>query len=392
MATVFVDMIGFFVVLPLLPFYAEKLGADPLRVGALISTFALAQLVTAPLWGRLSDHYGRRPMILLGLLISAGAYAIFELATAVWLLFLSRFVQGAGSGTTGVVLAYVSDSVGKEERAKSLGWLTAATSAGVMLGPAIGSLSASLGWIGPGFLAAGLCLLNFAFGWLWLPEPANGGEEGSRERRAERGATRRTIAEFVVRPRGPVASLVWIYTLGMMAFMAMNGVFALYLERVFGVTEATIGWFFVYVGGISLIMRSLILGRVLARGDGALRRGHPAAGAGGAADSRGNGPPLSGDDLDDFAPGGGVGDRSGSRGSAGVRRGGADDRTHLGRSGVSACWNPDSLLVGCRGDGSGASLCREDRRGAAGSDPGRRGSTPAPARGLRVGSTIRERR
>jgi multidrug resistance protein len=265
MATVFVDMIGFFVVLPLLPFYAEKLGADPLRVGALISTFALAQLVTAPLWGRLSDHYGRRPMILLGLLISAGAYAIFELATAVWLLFLSRFVQGAGSGTTGVVLAYVSDSVGKEERAKALGWLTAATSAGVMLGPAIGSLSASLGWIGPGYLAAGLCLLNFAFGWRWLPEPANGGEGGSRQKPAERGATRRTIAEFLVRPRGPVASLVWIYTLGMMAFMAMNGVFALYLERVFGVTEATIGWFFVYVGGVSLIMRSLILGRVLAR-------------------------------------------------------------------------------------------------------------------------------
>ena len=80
MATVFVDMLGFFIVLPLLPFYAEKLGADPIRVGAVVSMFALAQMVTAPLWGRLSDRYGRKPMILMGLLVSAGAYTIFEIA------------------------------------------------------------------------------------------------------------------------------------------------------------------------------------------------------------------------------------------------------------------------------------------------------------------------
>lgn len=262
MATVFVDMLGFFIVLPLLPFYAERLGANPVGVGALVSMFALAQLVTAPLWGRLSDRYGRRPMILLGLLVSAGAYTIFEVADAVWLLFLSRFVQGAGSGTTSVVQAYVSDSVGREERAKALGWLTAATSAGVMMGPALGSLSAALGWIGPGYLAAAVCLLNFAFGWKWLPESKSSSQPKDERRK---GSTRRAILEFLRHPTEPLPRLVWIYTFGMLSFMAMNGIFALYLERVFGINEKTIGWFFMYVGGVSLIMRSLLLGPAVAR-------------------------------------------------------------------------------------------------------------------------------
>ena len=128
MLTVFVDMIGFLIVLPLLPFYAERLGGDPTMVGVLISAFAFGQVAAAPLWGRLSDRYGRRPMILGGLLIAAAAYVIFESATAVWLLFVSRLVQGGGAGTVGVVQAYLSDSVPRDERAKALGWLTAAPS------------------------------------------------------------------------------------------------------------------------------------------------------------------------------------------------------------------------------------------------------------------------
>ena len=96
MATVFVDMLGFFVVLPLLPFYAERLGADPFIIGALVSTFAFAQLTTAPLWGKLSDRYGRRPAILGGLALAAVAYVVFGIAESVWMLFLSRLVQGRG--------------------------------------------------------------------------------------------------------------------------------------------------------------------------------------------------------------------------------------------------------------------------------------------------------
>jgi multidrug resistance protein len=265
MATVFVDMMGFFIVLPLLPFYAEKLGASPLGVGSLVSTFALAQLVTAPAWGRLSDRFGRRPMILAGLLVSAGAYVIFEMANVVWLLFLSRFVQGMGSGTTGVVQAYVSDTIPKEDRAKAIGWLTAGTSAGVMLGPVVGSVAASLGWLGPGYVAAGLCLLNFAFGLRWLEEPASQESVARRKRTQRKGDTRRAVLNVLRYPRDPVSSMIWVYTLGMMAFMAMNGIFALYLERVFGIDEKTIGWFFFYVGAISLVMRSVAIGPVVGK-------------------------------------------------------------------------------------------------------------------------------
>jgi MFS family permease len=264
MLTVFVDMIGFLIVLPLLPFYAEKLGADPFKVGALVSMFAVAQMASSPLWGRLSDRYGRRPMILGGLLISAGAYVLFESADSVWLLFLSRFVQGAGAGTVGVVQAYLSDSVPSRDRAKALGWLTAATSAGVMVGPAIGSLSAAYDLIGPGYMAAILCVLNFLFAWWWLPESAPAKPPGHRSSTPP-GATRRAIANVLRHPRSGAGSLIWIYALGMMAFMAMNGVLALFLERRYSVTEATIGWFFVYVGAISLVMRSVVLGPAVRR-------------------------------------------------------------------------------------------------------------------------------
>ena len=281
MLTVFVDMIGFLIVLPLLPFYAEKLGADPTRVGALVAAFAFGQLAAAPLWGRLSDRYGRRPMILSGLLIAAVAYVVFESASAVWMLFASRLVQGAGAGTVGVVQAYLSDSVPRAGRAKALGWLTAATSAGVMIGPVIAVIAKTTGWIGPGYLAAGLCVLNFLFGLVWLPEPL-ARRRGEQRPGAEPGATRRAISEILRRPAGPVGALVWIYAFGMMAFMAMNGVLALYLERAFGVTEATIGWFYTYVGGVSLLMRTLVLGAVIKRlGEvGTLRLGLLAISAG----------------------------------------------------------------------------------------------------------------
>ncbi|MEJ2084142.1 MAG: MFS transporter [Acidobacteriota bacterium] len=264
MLTVFVDMIGFLIVLPLLPFYAERLGADPFKVGALVSMFAVAQMASSPLWGRLSDRYGRRPMILGGLLISAAAYVFFESADTVWMLFLSRFVQGAGAGTVGVVQAYLSDSVPSRDRAKALGWLTAATSAGVMIGPAIGSLAAAYNLVGPGYLAAILCILNFLFAWWWLPESFPSQPSG-RRREAVPGATRRAIGSVLRHPRGEVGSLIWIYALGMMAFMAMNGVLALFLERRYSVTEETIGWFFVYVGGVSLVMRSVVLGPAVRR-------------------------------------------------------------------------------------------------------------------------------
>lgn len=269
MATVFADMVGVLMVLPLLPFYAERLGANESIVGALVGVFFLAQLLTSPIVGRLSDRYGRRPMIIAGLVASAVSYVLFGLATSIFLLFLSRVIQGA-VGTTAVVQAYVADAVEPQDRAKALGWVTAATSAGVMLGPLLGSLSTYLGPQAPFYMAAGLCLVNALCAWRWLPEPQRSrpagpgtGETGAHS--APRPPLRKAMIEVVRHPLAPVSALIWIYAIGMLAFMAMNGVLALYLARAFGVTEKQIGYFYTYVGGISLVMRALLLGPAVRR-------------------------------------------------------------------------------------------------------------------------------
>lgn len=269
MATVFVDMIGFTIVLPQLPFYATRLGANASLVGMLIAAHPFAQLAVSPLWGRLSDRLGRRPLILAGLLLSAVAYVLFGMAEAIWLLFASRLVQGAGGGITGVVQAYVADAVEPEQRTKALGWLTAATSAGVMIGPEVGSYAfKALGQEGPGFVAAGLCLLNVLFAWKWLPEPQRYSTPASElavQTEAPRRSLWRSFRDVLVHPTSPVSSLIWVYTIGMMAFMAMNGTLALYLKDEFGVNEGNIGHFYFYVGAISVIMRAVLLGPAVRR-------------------------------------------------------------------------------------------------------------------------------
>src|SRR6476659_1074211 len=169
--TAFVDMVGLTMIVPLLPFYATELGASATVVGLLVSAFSVAQLAVAPLWGRFSDRYGRRPAILAGLLITACAYVVFGLARSVPVLLLSRLVQGLGGGTIGVVQAYVADASPPEERTKSLGWLSAVTSLGAVAGPAFGSLMISLGGRhAPGLAAAALTTLVAGFAARFLVE------------------------------------------------------------------------------------------------------------------------------------------------------------------------------------------------------------------------------
>ncbi|HUR94893.1 MAG TPA: MFS transporter [Gemmatimonadales bacterium] len=258
----FVDAIGFMIILPLLPFYATRLQATPEVVGWLIAAFAVAQLLSAPVWGQVSDRYGRRPALMSGLAASAVAYAVFGFADAVWLLFASRVVQGAGGGTTGVAQAYVADTVEPKDRARALGWLSSATAAGVILGPAIGSFTATLGPTAPGLVASALCVVNLAFAWRWLAESRPG-------QRRDGSAPRKPIwhpAWLVVRhPTQLVPRLIWIYGVGMIAFSAMTSVLALYLQARFGLTEKTIGPIFTYVGVLSLVMRSVLLGPIVDR-------------------------------------------------------------------------------------------------------------------------------
>ena len=160
----FVDTIGAALVVPILPFYATRYGASALMVGLLVSVFSVAQLASSPTWGRMSDRYGRRPALLLGLAVSAVAYIIFALAQSWPLLLISRVVQGLGGGTIGVVTAYVADASPPDKRTKAIGWLTTVTSLGWLCGAALGSLLVTLGGErAPGFFVAGFSLLVAGF-------------------------------------------------------------------------------------------------------------------------------------------------------------------------------------------------------------------------------------
>src|SRR6267143_2160909 len=275
MATAFIDMLGLLMILPLLPFYVQTLGGsgvDLLRwhfgigtiMGFIVASFTLAQLLSAPIWGRFSDRVGRRPTLLIALSAAAIAYLIFGFAHSLLVLFLSRLVQGAGGGTVGVIQAYVADSTDPKDRARALGWLSATTNLGVALGPVLGSFALALGKrdlmpgpatlqmgrAAPGIMAAGLCVLNMIFAWRYLTESRDLSEQ------PQAGEILRTSSQAIWRVIShsgePASRLIWIYAIAIGAFQGTFSVLALFLNARFQVTEQTIGYFFMYVGAISV--------------------------------------------------------------------------------------------------------------------------------------------
>src|SRR5437773_3851170 len=234
MAVGFVDNLWLLLVPRLMRFYAVPRHAREWMVGRLIASFAVAQLVCSPVWGRFSDRYGRRPAMIVGLGASAFAYLIFGFANTLWLLFASRVVQGLGGGTTGVAQAYVADTMAPAERAKALGWLSAATSAGVVVGPIIGSVAHRFGTAVPGVVAAALVLLNVYFAWKWLPESrvSDGHAKtpsGRHVSPTESRSVRQALWEIMRHPATPAHRVIWIYVVGMLALNVVIGVLALYL-------------------------------------------------------------------------------------------------------------------------------------------------------------------
>ncbi|HET9294545.1 MAG TPA: MFS transporter [Gemmatimonadales bacterium] len=260
--TAFVDMVGLAMVLPLLPFYATRFGASATVVGILISAFSLAQLVMAPLWGRTSDRRGRRPVIVAGLLVTAVGYVLFATADTVILLLASRIVQGLGGGTIGVVQAYVADVSPPERRTKSLGWLSAVTSLGAVLGPAIGSVLVRVGGQAlPGWAAAGFAVLVAAFGWAFLRESRDAMSQTTEHPTPGREALVRVVTHW----REPAPRLIWTYSIGIGAFYGIIPLVPLLLHSRLGVTEATIGYFIMYLGGMGVLMRTFVLGPLVDR-------------------------------------------------------------------------------------------------------------------------------
>jgi multidrug resistance protein len=254
----FVDMLGYAMVFPLLPLYATRLDASPTVIGLMVASFSAAQVAASPLWGRFSDRFGRRPVLLVSLAGSCLAFLVFAFADSIAMLFLCRIVQGASGGTTGVMQAYVGDSVEPRDRAKALGWVSAATNTGVMLGPVLGSTAWLLGPRTPGLAAALLCLLNLVLAFWLLPESKAAGV-------GERRPISATVWETLRHPSRETSELIWIYAVAMTAFSSMTAVLALYLSRTFHFNEGNIGRMFTLLGAVSVLMRAGALGRLVNR-------------------------------------------------------------------------------------------------------------------------------
>ena len=263
MVTAFVDMLGLIIVYPLLPFYATRLGASAAMVGALVAAFSVAQLLSAPAWGWMSDRYGRRPAILVGLLVSAVAYVIFAFADSLWLLFLSRIIQGLGGGTIGVVQAYVADISEQKDRAKALGWLSAVTSLGAVIGPAIGSLLVRAGGrTAPGLGSAALCLMVSVFAWKFLRESRSETQQfEAMHARGHSGGS--ALRDVIVHPNLPASRLIWIYAVAIGAFYGTTPMLPLILAERLNVTEQNVGYFIMYLGAIGVVIRTGVLGRMI---------------------------------------------------------------------------------------------------------------------------------
>jgi len=287
MATAFLDMVGLLMIIPLLPFYVKSLGGEGVTlfgfhfgigiiVGFIIAAFTVAQLFSAPMWGRFSDRVGRRPVVLIALTASGIAYLIFGFAESLLLLFISRVVQGAGGGTVGVIQAYVADTTAPQDRARALGWLSATTNLGVALGPVLGSFAIALGkydvvpgpatWrmgqAAPGIFAAALCLLNIAFAARYLTESRDATEHASSVGQPRR-KSREVIWRVISHSGEPASRLIWTYAIAIGAFQGSFSVLALFLNARFQVTAQTIGYFFMYIGSISVFTRVLLLGRMV---------------------------------------------------------------------------------------------------------------------------------
>jgi multidrug resistance protein len=271
----FVDMVGLVMLLPLLPFYATDFGASASVVGILISAFSVAQLLSAPLWGKFSDARGRRPAILAGLWISAAAYVVFGFATSIVMLLVSRIVQGFGGGTIAVVQAYVADASEPKDRTKALGWLSAVTSFGAVVGPALGSLLTNLGGRrAPGIASAALCILVSIFAWAYLRESRELRVSASFNAPTPPRSGRSAVWSVLARSGEPAPRLIWIYTVAIGAFYGTVATLPLLLsERFAGITEKTIGFVVMYLGGMGVVVRALFLGKIVdALGEARLSR------------------------------------------------------------------------------------------------------------------------
>jgi multidrug resistance protein len=254
--TVFIDLLGFGIIIPLLPFYAETFGATAFTVGLLATSFSLMQFIFAPIWGRLSDRVGRRPIILLGLLGSCLSYLAFGMASTLTALFAARIFAGIAGANIPTAQAVVADLTTPENRAKGMGMVGAAFGLGFIFGPAIGGFLSRYGYSVPAFFASGVSLANFVAAWFLLPETLK-----PEHRAIERVGRIDALRSALARPHLPL--LLVIGFLVVAAFSAFESTFALFAERSYGFNASSIGYVFAFVGIVLVIVQGFLVGKVV---------------------------------------------------------------------------------------------------------------------------------
>jgi len=260
---VLIDLIGFGLVIPLLPFYAERFAASPQTVTALMAVFSLMSMLTAPFWGRLSDRVGRRPVLMVSMAAASLAYLWMGFADALWMVFAARALAGACAGNIAAANAYIADVTTPENRAKGMGMIGAAFGLGFIIGPALGGLLAgnklaTADLRTPGLVACALSLVALLGIVFALKESLPPGLT-QRKRRSRVELLREALARKVL------ARLLAIFFLTILAFAGMEATFALWAMAQFGWGPAQIGYVFTYVGLISAIMQGGLIGRLTAR-------------------------------------------------------------------------------------------------------------------------------
>lgn len=254
---VFIDLLGFGMVIPVMSLYAEHLGASPDRTGWLMTGYSAMQFVFMPIWGRLSDRYGRRPLLLLSVAMTALGFLGYALAPSFEWLLASRLFAGAATANIAIAQAYIADVTTPEERAKGMGLIGAAFGLGFVLGPAIGGfLSHEVSLGAPGYAAAGLAAVNGVAAWFVLPEPA---ERVHAPHRARFGA----LLDELARPG--IRRLIVIYLLSVFAFSAMEATFALVAAHRFDLDGGHVSYVFTFIGVIVVVVQGGLIGPLTRR-------------------------------------------------------------------------------------------------------------------------------
>lgn len=260
--TIFIDFTGFGLVIPLLPFWAERLGANAVGVGLILTTYALAQFLCTPVLGALSDRYGRKRIILISLCIEVVSFALTSLASSLPMLLFARIVGGIGASNIGSAQAVVSDVTPPEKRAAGMGAIGAAIGMGFVVGPALGGLLSPHGEATPFWIALALALVNALLVLFLLPETRKK-QDGATTAHSELGILFSGWGK--VSRQGAILSLVLVNLFYTLAFTGMEAVFPLLTQRNFGWHATQNGYIFTYVGVVIVLMQGGLVGRLVKR-------------------------------------------------------------------------------------------------------------------------------